>query len=70
MSGSPNPDPQALMIVKAFVLCETFGWTLEDLDVPKEKQTQFTEGFLTIIRRRNEEQEKQNKLANLRNKFG
>jgi len=70
MNQGPSPDPKALMILKAFALCENFGWSLDELGIPKYEQTQFMDGFIAIIIERNEQIERERKLAELKAKHG
>jgi len=63
-------DKESLSIIKAFSLCETFGWSLDSLGIPDDKKTTYIQGFLSIISERNKQAEHERKMQELRMKHG
>jgi hypothetical protein len=66
MSDGPMPDGEAVTMLKAFGMCETFGWTLGELGIPEGEKKKFVDAFMIIINERNKKQESENRLRELK----
>jgi len=70
MELGQTTDPEIAIIFKMFQLCETFGWTLNDLDVPRSEQKKITDMFIKIITKRNEQAESERRRSEAQARLG